>query len=122
MKKKNYKGRCEKRVLPKCQGVCRTYSPVQYAFADMLQNDSAVIEFECNVLLAGLQEGEYTSDFVCTKVDGSRMVRECVFCSHLTRPTTARLLDMSRKYWRQHGVADWGLVIDTEKQCDERKR
>lgn len=121
MKKKNYKGRCEKRVLPKCQGVCRTYSPVQYAFADMLQNDSAVIEFECNVPLAGLQEGEYTSDFVCTKVDGSRMVRECVFRSHLARPTTARLLDMSRKYWRQHGVADWGLVIDTEKQCDERK-
>ena len=27
MKKKGYKGRCEKRSLSKCVGICRTYDP-----------------------------------------------------------------------------------------------
>ncbi len=25
MRKKNYKGRCEKRSVPKCEGICKTY-------------------------------------------------------------------------------------------------
>jgi len=25
-----------------------------------------------------------------------------------------KLLDASREYWNQHGVEDWGLVIDAE--------
>ena len=32
MRKKNYKGRCEKRVLSKCIGICRTYDALQYAY------------------------------------------------------------------------------------------
>ena len=32
MRKKNYKGRCEKRKLDKCQGVCKTYDDIQYAY------------------------------------------------------------------------------------------
>ena len=32
MRKKNFKGRCEKRVLPKCAEVCRTYDPIQYVY------------------------------------------------------------------------------------------
>ena len=31
LKKKNYKGGCEKRKLPKCEGVCKTYNAIQYA-------------------------------------------------------------------------------------------
>jgi len=31
MRKKGYKGRCEKRVLSKCQDVCRTYDDIQRA-------------------------------------------------------------------------------------------
>ena len=37
MRKKNFKGRCEKRVLGKCAEVCRTYDAIQYAYADLLQ-------------------------------------------------------------------------------------
>ena len=37
MRKKNYKGRCEKRTLSKCQDICRTYDPIQSAYADELQ-------------------------------------------------------------------------------------
>ena len=55
---------------------------------------------------------EYTSDFLCVKVDNTLMVRECVFRKHLTKPQTVKLLDISRDYWRIHGVTDWGLVID----------
>jgi len=62
----------------------------------------------------GLAEGEYTTDFVCTKADGDLMVRECVFRKNLLRPTTAKLLDVSRDYWLKHGVTDWGLVVDAK--------
>ena len=71
MKKKGYKGRCEKRSLSKCVGVCRTYSDLQSAYADVLEADPQVKEFQCNVLLEGLSIGEYTTDFLCTMQDGS---------------------------------------------------
>lgn len=115
MRKKGFKGRCEKRVIRKCAEVCRTFDPIQYAYADILQQSEDVQEIRCNVLLDGLIEGEYTSDFVCIKADGDMMVRECVQRKFLMKPMTVRLLDASREYWLRHGVADWGLVIDAEK-------
>lgn len=114
MRKKNFKGRCEKRVLPKCAEVCRTYDPIQYAYADMLQADDGIKEIRCNVLLDGLDLGEYTSDFVCVKADGDLMVRECVYRKFLMKPLTVKLLDAAKEYWLRHGVTDWGLVIDEE--------
>ena len=111
MRKKNFKGRCEKRHLGKCKEICRTYDSIQYAFADSLQADENIAEIRCNVLLDGL---EYTTDFVCVKSDGDLIVRECVFRKHLTKPLTVKLLDISRNYWVNHGVTDWGLVIDEE--------
>lgn len=59
MRKKNYKGRCEKRTLSKCQDICRTYDLIQSAYADELQTDSNIAEIRCNVLLDGLDIGEY---------------------------------------------------------------
>lgn len=115
MRKKNFKGRCEKRSLSKCHGVCRTYDPIQYAYADILQSDDDIAEIRCNVLLDGLEQGEFTTDFVCVKTNGDLMVRECVSRNHLTKPLTVKLLDASRDYWLRHGVTDWGLVIDAEK-------
>ena len=114
MRKKNFKGRCEKRMIGKCSDVCRTYDAIQYAYADLLQESEEVKEIRCNVLLDGLDVGGYTSDFVCTKTDGDLMVRECVFRKFLMKPLTVKLLDASREYWIRHGVTDWGLVIDEE--------
>lgn len=114
MRKKGYKGRCEKKDLSKSQEVCRTYDAIQSNYADILQNDNDIQEIRCNVLLDGLSEGAYTSDFVCVKADGDLMVRECVFRKFLTKPMTVKLLDASRDYWLKHGVSDWGLVIDEE--------
>jgi hypothetical protein len=114
MRKKNFKGRCEKRMIGKCTEVCRTYDAIQYAYADLLQASDDVKEIRCNVSLDGLDIGEYTSDFLCTKTDGDLMVRECVFRKFLTKPLTVKLLDVSREYWIRHGVTDWGLVIDEE--------
>ena len=114
MRKKNFKGRCEKRAIAKCEGVCRTYDAIQSTYADMLQASDEVKSIRCNVLLDGLDVGEYTSDFVCTMVDGDMMVRECVYRKLLMRPSTVKLLDASREYWLRHGVTDWGLVIDEE--------
>ena len=114
MRKKNFKGRCEKRVIPKCSEVLRTYDSIQYTYADLLQADDGIKEIRCNVLLDGLDLGEYTSDFVCVKTDGDLMVRECVYRKFLMKPLTVKLLDASKEYWLRHGVTDWGLVIDEE--------
>ena len=114
MRKKNFKGRCEKRMIAKCEEVCRTYDVIQYAYADILQAWDDVKEIRCNVLLDGLDIGSYTSDFVCIKTDGDFMVRECVFRKFLMKPLTVKVLDASREYWLRHGVTDWGLVIDEE--------
>ena len=110
MRKKGYKGRCEKRVVGKCEGVCRTYDSIQSAYADSLQQNEQVVKFQCNVPLDGLTEGEYTSDFVCTKENGDLMIRECVQRKFLLKPLTVKLLDTSRDYWMRRGVEDWGLV------------
>ena len=99
MRKKNFKGRCEKRKIGKCEDVCKTYDAIQYAYADLLQANDEIKEIRCNVLLNGLDIGEYTSDFVCIKTDGDLMVRECVFRKYLMKPMTVKLLDASREYW-----------------------
>lgn len=116
MRKKNYKGRCEKRKLNKVDGLCITYDKLQTACADYLSEQSEIEEIRCNVYLEGLEnESEYTSDFVCRKTNGNLIVRECVFRKYLTKPMTARLLEESRSYWERHGVDDWGIVTDEEK-------
>jgi hypothetical protein len=116
MRKKNYKGaKVSKRVVAKCEGVCRTYDAIQYAYANLLSETEEVKSFQVNVLLQGLEEGAYTSDFVITKADGNLMVRKCVSRKHLKKPMTTKLLDASRNYWKSHGVSDWGIVI--EERC-----
>ncbi len=109
MRKKNYKGRCEKRTLSKCNGVCKTYDKIQFAYADILQEDKNIAEIRCNVDI-----GEYTTDFVCVKVNDELMVRECVDREHLTKPMTVSLLDLSKEYWNKRGVSDWGIVVNEE--------
>ena len=107
MQKKDYKGRCEKKILSKNKGVCRTYNPIQTAYADILQSDDNIKEIRCNVFLDGLDE-------ICNKINGDMMVRECVFRKYITKPMTVKLLDASKSYWQARGVEDWGIIIDAE--------
>ena len=109
MKKRNYKGRCEKRSLRKCKDVCRTYNAVQSKYADILNDNDDVISFSCNV---PLDNTEYTTDFVYQKADNDFAVRECVSRNLLTKPLTVKLLDISRNYWLKRGIKDWGIVIN----------
>lgn len=104
MIKKNFKGRCRKWKLEKCKDVMRAYSDIQAAYAERLEKGDEVKEFQCNVLLDGLEEGEYTSDFLCVKADGDFMVRECVERKFLMKPRTVKLLDASRNYWLRHDI------------------
>lgn len=120
MRRKNYKGvKCTKRILSKCEGVCKAYDAIQYAYADLLSASEDVKSFQVNVFLEGLQEGAYTSDFVIIKADGELAIRECVSRKHLSKPMTAKLLDISRAYWKGHGVEDWGIVIEKEGVANE---
>lgn len=117
MRRKDRKTRCEKRMIAKCDDVCRTYDDIQYQAADYLSESEDVKEIRCNVWLDGLGlDAEYTSDFVCVRMDGGLMVRECVFRKHLTKPMTMKLLEESRRYWLKRGCEDWGLIVDAEEK------
>lgn len=121
MRKKNYKGRCERRTIDKAEGVCRFYSKIQSVYADKLVENEQVVEIHCNVLLEGLDTEAYTTDFLCKKKDGSYMIRECVERKYITKPKTVKLLDVSLDYWRKRGIEDWGIVVDKEVPDHEEK-
>lgn len=114
MRKKNYKGRCEKRTISKSKDVCRFYDPIQSSFAEILNADPDIEEIRCNVVLDGKDTGEYMTDFLCIKTNGDMLVRECVYRKFLTKPMTVKFLDISKDYWLRHGIEDWGVVIDAE--------
>ena len=112
MRKKSFKGKCVKRKVEKAKGICCTYDDIQFSYLDVLQNNPEIKEIRCNIPFDSQELKEYTSDYLCTKVDNSLMVRECVRRRFLTKPMTARLLDASRLYWMKRGINDWGLVVD----------
>lgn len=115
MRKKNYKGRCNKQYIQKCKYACCTYDDVQLNYLKLLEENEEIVQVDCNVLLETDTDDEYTSDFVCKKRSGELMVRECVLRKFLTKPATIKMLDISREYWFDRGVSDWGLVIDADK-------
>ena len=88
--------------------------PIQTSYAEILENDPDIVEIQCNVILEDLEDGVYMSDFLCTKTNNEKMVRECVQRKHLMKPLTVKLLDISRDYWLEQGIEDWGLVINEE--------
>lgn len=114
MRKMGFKGRCQKISLSKSKEICRTYDPIQEKYAEKLEESLEIQEIRCNVPLEGLEEGEYTSDFVCIKTNGDLMVRECLQRDRLTKPMNVKLLNASRNYWIKRGVADWGLIINAK--------
>ena len=116
MRKKNYKGRCDKRLINKCKLHCKTYDAIQAAYVEMLDKDPAVVEIQCNVPLDGEDVKEYMTDVVAIMSNGEIRVRECVFQNVLGKPMTMRLLDLSQSYWQRRGVTDWGLVVDAAEE------
>ena len=114
MRSTDYKGRCTKKKLKKSDGVVRLYDSIQVAFAEILDIDPTIKKITVNYYLQDLSEGEFTSDFVCIKVSGDYLVRECVYRKKLALPRTCRLLDASREFWLKRGVDDWGIVIEKE--------
>ena len=128
MRKRIQKGRCTKLMLDKCKSVCCLYDKVQIAAAKMLNADPCVYLFECNVPLDGATVNDvnlpselYTSDFLIYYDDGHKAVREAVYRAYLSRPSVAKCLDISRCYWAQHGIEDWGLIIEKEDTKHEHK-
>ena len=117
MRSKNFKGsKCVKMKLNKSEEVVRTFDNIQTAYAQILDKNENIQKIQCNVPLEGIEEGEFTTDFVCTKSDGDLLIRECVFRKKLSLPRTCKLLDVSRDYWLKRGVTDWGIVIEEEEK------
>lgn len=111
MRKQKYKGRCEKRILSKSDEVCRFYSDLQSKYADKLDSDNDIKQIHCDVYLCNT---EYMSDFLCTRKNGDVFIRECVERRFLNKPMTIKMLDISRNYWLNHGIEDWGIVTNVE--------
>ena len=123
MRSKNFKGsKCVKMKLSKSDEVVKTFDNIQTAYAQILDKNENIQMIQCNVVLEEVENGEFTTDFLCTKIDGDLMVRECVFRKKLSLPRTCKLLDLSREYWTKRGVTDWGIVIEKgEEQESEEK-
>lgn len=116
MKPANIKDRCIKKRLNKSEATVKLYDEIQLAYASILEANEEIKEIRCNVIIDSVDGSDFTSDFVCVKTNGDIMVRECVYRKKLSLPRTAKLLDASRTYWTNHGVLDWGLVIEKEVQ------
>ncbi len=115
MRPKNYKGgSCTKRKLNKCEDIAKTYDKIQTAFSLILDREKSIENIMCNVPMEDIEEGGFTTDFVCRKTDGDYLVRECVFKSKLLLPRTCKLLDISREYWLKRGITDWAIVVEQE--------
>ena len=119
MQKKNYKGRCEKRKLAKAKGVCRFYSDIQAKYGALLDMDASIVEIECNRLMDGFTLGEYTCDFLCKKVDGDLMVRECVQRKFLVKPMTMHQGCIGSSVVRGIGERGWHGCLRMS-LCDTR--
>lgn len=125
MRNSHNKARCTKRQLSKCSdpsGICRTYSDIQFKYAELLEVNEKVASYQCNVPLTGfpLTDGQYTTDFLITLASDELVVAECVKRETLCRPKTIQLLDASREYWLRRGVKpeNWRIVTNENKRTD----
>lgn len=124
MRKKRQKGRCVKVKLDKTQELCKCFDKIQEAFAKVIAADESVDEFSMNVPLdfskvnlpsdLPAPEEVYTTDFLIKRTDGILAVRECAFRRMLGHPSTAENLQLSKTYWEQIGVTDWGIIIEKQ--------
>lgn len=121
VRNKNQKTRCEKQMLPKVEGIFKSYDKVQSAGAVYLSKQEDIENIRCNVDSAVIDGVAYTTDFIYEKKDGTLAVRECVFRKLITKPKTVKLLDASRSFWMKRGVMDWGIIIDADASISENK-
>lgn len=59
MRNKNSKVAATKLYLCKCDGVCITYSKIQYTYAMKLEKDQSIISIRVNVDLDGYKDSKY---------------------------------------------------------------
>lgn len=115
MNRMDYKGRQQKRSLPKFECVCITYDEIMFAYATQLSENADILAVRCNVPIKDpIEEKRYCTDFVFETMNHEKIVRECVYRKQLTKPMTAKLLEASRTYWKKQGITDWGIVTDAE--------
>ncbi len=113
MRNKNSHTKTIKTKLNKCKTIFYSYSDIQLSYGKELDERDDIIEIKPNVKLEGC-EGNYSSDFLCLKSDGSYMVREVLYVNKLMKPLTIKMLDISRNYWLRKGIDDWGLVLSVK--------
>ena len=71
MRKKNFKGRCEKITVTKSKSICKTYDDLQRSYLEKLEANSDIQEIRMNIVLDSLPD--YTLNIIRCKF--------CLFCS-----------------------------------------
>lgn len=113
---RNIKSRCRTftKALSKSKKRFVAYNIVQFKYADKLESDETVVDIKANVRLKDFELGDYSTDFVVTKGDGSISIIETVLKKNLLRKATIEMLDTSYNYWIQKGIFDFVLVVGEE--------
>ena len=115
MRNINTRTRTIKKRIDRSKNILFAYSELQLRYAERLEIDSEIVDIKSNVRLVGFELGDnYTSDFYYVKSNGEIVVRECVYKDKLLKPRTIKLLDASRSYWLNHGVSNWGIVLNED--------
>lgn len=114
MHPKKYKVRCTKQTIGKASGIISTYGDIQTAAVLWLEENKEIVSIECNVPFEDENLKDYVTDFLCKKKNGDYMVRECLYRKQIAFPKMCKQLDESRRYWRTHGITDWGIMVEEE--------
>ena len=107
MIRKNFKGRCRKWKLEKCKNVMRAYSDIQEVYAEQLAVDDSVKEIRCNVMMTGLEEGEYTSDLKEKYCDEKGRLKENYPSIHQFRYFYRKNRKLQTYYISRNGLKDY---------------
>lgn len=124
------KGRSISFYSGKNESMITVYSQEVKGYADSLETNSDVKNYEVHVPLSKdlyininpidirkvYFEEEWTSDFLLHYIDGTLGVRELVWKDALNKRAVIEQIELSRRYWSLKDVKDWKLVVLERKQ------
>lgn len=124
MRKKDDKTRTISFFSPKNQQVVVVSNALEKRFALNLEKDESVIKYETNIPLTDfdtlvqgkgirrkLLETEWVSDFMVVKQDSTQIIEIVDEKSLESKRSCSERLELSRRYWKSAGIADWRAVI-----------
>lgn len=110
----------------KNQAMCCVHSAAARRYAGQLEEREDVRGYESNIawdtaflvridrvdIRGAYLQTDWTTDFRLCFTDGHIGIRELVQREKLQERATVEKLELSRRYWKAHGVTDWKVVLE----------